>query len=154
VEASVPESELERYEQGEAKAEKLVKDETRSTTDSFHWPFKPKMASELELGDWMIQIVTYKDKSILVDSPSQLLLIDHYVRDQEPRKERWVFHIEVPKRGERMTWKEFARATKSLFGSSAPSKPRTKPIRDVPSDRWFARLVDSRRTCLHAVIGL
>jgi hypothetical protein len=131
VEASVPESELERYEQGEAKAEKRVKDQTRSTTDSFHWPFKPKMASELGLSDWIIQIVAYKDKSILVDPPSQLLLIDHYVRDPERRKERWVFHLEVPRRGEKITWKEFARATKSLFQSSALSTPRTKPIRDV-----------------------
>jgi hypothetical protein len=59
------------------------------------------MASELELGDWIIQIVAYKDKSILVDPPSQLLLIDHYVRDPERRKERWVFHLEAPRRGVR-----------------------------------------------------
>jgi hypothetical protein len=112
VEASVPESEVRRYEQGEAKAKKLIKDHTRSNTDSFHWPFKPRMASELELGDWIIQIVSYKDKSILVDPPSQLLLIDHYVRELKRRKERWVFHLEIPRRGETMTWKEFARATK------------------------------------------
>jgi hypothetical protein len=131
VEASVPEPELERYEQGEAKAENLLKDEDRSITDSFHWPFKPKMASELELSDWIIQIVRYKDKSIVVDPPSQLLLIDHYVRDLKRRKERWVFHLETPRRGETMTWKEFARATKSFFGPNSSSKPRTKPIRDV-----------------------
>jgi hypothetical protein len=131
VEASVPESELERYEQGEAKAEKLVKDQGRSTTTSFHWPYEPKMASELELGDWMIQIVTYKDKSVLVYAPGQLLVVDHYVRDSERGKERWVFHLEVSNRGETMTWKEFRRTTKSLFGSGAPSRPRTKPIRDI-----------------------
>ena len=89
------------------------------------------MASELELGDWLVQIVTYKDKSVLVYAPGQLLVVDHYVRDSERSKERWVFHLEDPKRGETMTWKEFRRATKSLFGSRAPAKPRTKPIRDI-----------------------
>jgi len=128
VEASVPDSELERYEQGEAKAEKLAKDQSRSSTTSFHWPYKPKMASELELGDWMIQSVTYKDKSVLVYAPGQLLVVDHYVRDSERGKERWVFHLEVPKRGETMTWKEFRRVAKSF---PAPTKPRTKPIRDI-----------------------
>src|SRR5262249_17684591 len=131
VETSVPESELERYEQGEAKAGKLIKDQGCSSTTGFHWPYKPKMASELELGDWMIQIVTYKDKSVLVYAPGRLLVVDHYVRDSERRKERWVFHLEVPKRGETMTWKEFGRAAKSFLGSSARSKPRTKPIRDI-----------------------
>jgi hypothetical protein len=131
VEASVAESEVERYEQGEAKAEKLVKDQARSTTTSFHWPYKPKMASELEFSDWVIQIMTHKDKTILVYPPGQLLVVDHHVRDPELGKERWVFHLEAPKRGETMTWKDFGWATKSFFGSSAPSKPRTKPIRDV-----------------------
>lgn len=131
VEASVPESELKRYEQGKGKAEKLVEDQGRSTTTSFHWPYKPKMASELELGDWMLQIVKYKDKSVLVYAPGQLLVVDHYVRDSERGKERWVFHLEVPKRGETMTWKRFRRATKSLFGLGASSKPRTMPIRAI-----------------------
>ncbi len=131
VEASVPESEVERYEQGEVRAEKLVKDQGRSTTTSFHWPRKPKMTNELELGDWIIQIVTYKDKTILVYAAGQLLFVDTYVRDPERGKERWVFHLEIPRRGETMTWKAFGRATKSFFGRGAPSKPRTKPIRDV-----------------------
>lgn len=130
-EYTVPESETERYEKGEAKAKKLVKDESRSTMHSFHWPSKPKMASDLEFGDWIIEVMTYKDKSILVYPPGQLLFIDHYVRDPESGKERWVFHLEAPKRGETMTWKEFGRATKSFFGSGASSKPRTRAIRDV-----------------------
>ena len=128
VESSVPEPELERYEQGEAKAEKLVKDEGRSTTTSFHWPYKPKMASELELGDWIIQFMTYKDKRVLVYPPGQLLFIDPYVRDPESGKERWVFHLEVPRRRETMTWNEFRRATKSFFGPSPPSKPAPSPF--------------------------
>jgi hypothetical protein len=129
-EYSVPESETERYEEGEAKAEKLVKDESRSRTDSFHWRFKPKMASELELGDWIIQVVRYKDKSIVVYPPGQLLFIDHYVRDPERGQERWVFHLEVPRRRETTTWKNCRRATRSVLGRRL-SSPRTTPIRDV-----------------------
>jgi hypothetical protein len=131
METSVPESEVEKYQQGEAKAEKLIKDQARSDTTSFHWPYKPKMANELELGDWLIQIVRYKDKSILVYPPGQLLLVDHYVRDPKLGKQRWVFHLEVPKRGETMTWKRFRQAMRSLFGSGAPLSPRTKPIREI-----------------------
>jgi PLD-like domain len=131
VESSVPDTEIKRYEKGEAKAKKFIKDEARSTTDSFHWPFKPKMATELELGDWIIEMMTYKDKSIVVFPPGQLLFIDHYDRDRESGKERWVFHIEVPKRRETMTWKVFRKATKTFLGTSVLSLPRTKPIRDV-----------------------
>jgi hypothetical protein len=131
VEASVPESEADRYAQGEAKAKKLVKDQDRSSTTSFHWSLKPKMADKLVFGDWLIQIVAYKDKSILVYPPAQLLFVDNYVRDPERGKERWVFHLEVPKRGETMTWNEFGRATRSLLGPGARSKPRTKPIREI-----------------------
>lgn len=130
-EYSVPESEINRYEEGKVKARKLVKDENRSTTDSFHWPFKPKMASELELGDWIIEMMTYKDKTIAIYPPGQLLFIDHYVRDSDNGKERWVFHLEVPRRRETMNWKEFCKRTKTRLGASMLSSPRTKPIRDV-----------------------
>jgi hypothetical protein len=65
-ESSIPDTEIKRYEQGEAKAAKLVKVTTRSATDSFTWRSKPKMADELELGDWLIRVITSKDKSIIV----------------------------------------------------------------------------------------
>jgi hypothetical protein len=148
-EYSVPESERERYEEGEAHAKKLVRDENRFTTDSFHWPSKPKMASELELGDWILEAITYKDKSIVIYPPGQLLLIDHYPRDAASGKERWVFYVEVPRRGETMTWKKFRAATRSFLGSTL-SSPRTKPIREVHvADRllglWTTRGRVSRR---------
>lgn len=130
-EYSLPVSEAERYREGEEKAEKFVRDESRSTTDSFSWPLKPKMARELELGDWVIEVMTHKDKSILVYPPGQLLFVDHYVRDPKSGKERWVFHLEVPKHGKAITWKRFGRATKSLLASGAPPTPRTEAIRDV-----------------------
>jgi hypothetical protein len=88
----VPQSEIKRYEQGEAKAEKLVKDEPRATTDSFHWPYKPRMvANELEPRDWVIMLMTHKDQGRTVYAPGQLLFIDHYVRDRDSDKKRWVF---------------------------------------------------------------
>jgi hypothetical protein len=82
------------------------------------------------LGDWIIQVITYKDKRIEVEPPGQLLFIDHYVRVREGSKKRWVFHLEVAPRGETMSWKDFCRATKSLLGDALET-PRTKPIRDV-----------------------
>ena len=130
-ECSIPESEVERYERGEANAEKQVKDEARATRESFHWPYKPRMARELEFGDWIIQVTKYKDESIAVSPPGQLLLIDSYIRDVDSGKERWVFHLEVPRRRETLTWREFRRAAKAVLGTDALTAPRTQPIRDT-----------------------
>jgi hypothetical protein len=127
----IPESEVERYHQGELEAEKLIKDEGASKIDSFHWSCKPKMANELKRGDWVIQVMTSKDKSIVVSPPGALLAIDKYVRNVATGKERWVFHLEVPRRGEFMTWKEFRRAARTVLGSGGMPSPRTKPIRDT-----------------------
>jgi len=138
-EHSVPVSEVERYEQGEAKAKRMVKDEARSKTDSFHWPHKPRMANELKFGDWVIAVMTHKDETIVVYPPGQLLFVDHYVRDPNTDKERWVFHLEVPRRGETMTWEGFRRAAKSL-GVGDLHSPRTKPIADVQVADGLLRL--------------
>lgn len=67
---------------------KSIKDVSRSKADSFSWPQKPKMADELEAGDWLIQVIKHEDKSVLVYAPAQLLFIDHYVRDAQSGKER------------------------------------------------------------------
>jgi len=37
----IPDSEAERYHQGEVKAEESVKNTNSSDTDSFHWPSRP-----------------------------------------------------------------------------------------------------------------
>jgi hypothetical protein len=129
VESSIPDAELERYERGEAKAAKLIKETDRSETVGFHWPHKPKMADDLEVGDWFVQVVKYKDQSTLVYAPAQFLLLDDYPRGAGKR--RWVFHLEIPKRGEAMDWKKFRKLAKSAFGANAPATPRTRPIRDV-----------------------
>lgn len=131
MEATLPEAEGERYEVGEETARGLVKDNERSRVDSFHWPHKPRMADELEMGDWIIQVMTWEDKSVTVHAPGQLLHIDHYVRDSASGKQRWVFHLEVPRRGESLTWAKFRRAAKSLLGPKALAAPRTRPVRDL-----------------------
>ena len=130
-EYSIPEPERERYKQGKARAAKLVKDPARSKGEHFHWPYKPAMASELEFGDWIIQVLRHKDKSVVVYPPAQLLFVDHYVRDKDSGKERWVFHLEAPKRGETMTWSKFCRAAKSFLKLEKSASPRTRPIRDI-----------------------
>jgi phospholipase D-like protein len=130
-EYSVPESEWKRYEEGEQKAERLVKDKARSQTANFHWLSKPKMADELETGDWIIQIVTYKDKTILVYPPGQFLFMDSYVRNRETGAKRYVFHMEVPKRGQTLTWGQFKQKVKSLANLLKLQTPRTVAVRDV-----------------------
>ncbi len=130
-EATVPEAEVARYELGEEKAKKLVKDQSASKTQHFHWDWKPKMADELDLGDWILQVTTYHDSSVIVSAPGQVLLTDHYIRDRASGKERCVFHLEVPRRSETMTWSRFCRATKAMLGLDSSSRPRTRPIRDA-----------------------
>jgi hypothetical protein len=129
--AILPDSEVERFEVGETTARRLVKDNERSRLDSFHWAYKPRMAGELVIGDWVIQVMTWKDKSVTVHAPGQLLYIDHYVRDSTSAKERWVFHLEVPRRGDSLTWAAFRRAAKKPLGPKAVEAPRTRPVRDV-----------------------
>jgi hypothetical protein len=129
----VPDSEMKRWKQGELKAEKRIKDEIRSSTDSINYAYKPKMASELEPGDWIIMVMARNDKSKIVYPPGQLLSIDHYIRDAESGKERWVFHLEIPKRGETITWTAFRRAANLQFS-------RSRAIRDVPAADKLLRL--------------
>jgi hypothetical protein len=126
----IPDSEIERYEEGERRALDLIKDSAQSKATSFHWSHKPKMANELETGDWIIQCIRHKDKSITVWPPAQLLFIDHYIRDSESGKERYVFHLELPKRGQTLKWPEFQQRALPIL-SNGVGQPRTKPIRDT-----------------------
>ncbi len=130
-EYSVPESEQERYAQGSTTAEKLIRNATGCTTDSFHWPSKPRMADELEVGDWIIEVLRHRDGKTTVHPPAQLLLVDHYFRNRDLRKERWVFHLEVPKRGQMMSWAAFRSAAPTSVRRERLQKPRTQPIREV-----------------------
>jgi hypothetical protein len=139
-EGDIPESEIERYERGEEEAQKLMKDSTRSELISFHWPHKPKMADELEAGDWIIQVMTYKDKSVLVYPPAQFLFVDHYVREMKSGKLRYVFHLESPKGGQALPWADFCHSAKSVLSPQKLDKPRTRPIRDVQTADDLLRL--------------
>ena len=130
-EGSLPESEQERYEQGEAEAKKRGTDEVRTKTDSVWWPHKPKMTDELTLGDWVIRVMKEKDKTISVDPPGVFLYLDRYVRDPASGKERFVFHYAIPEDGESMSWEEFHKAAKSLLPTVKLASPRTMPIRDI-----------------------
>jgi hypothetical protein len=130
VDSFIPETEIQLYEQSERGAKKMIRNALRSKMDSFNWSYKPRMADELEFGDWIIQAITHKDGTITVYPPGQLLLVDSYVRDAESGKERYIFHLEAPGRGETMTWKEFRKATKSLLKPNDLASPRTRPIRD------------------------
>lgn len=140
TEATLPDNETEMLESGEAKARGLVKDNERSRMDYFHWPYKPRMADELEKGDWLIQCIIWKDKSVTVQAPGRLLHIAHYVRNSASGKERWVFHLEVPRRGESLSWAGFRRAAKSVFGTKGVEAPRTKAVRDVAAADSLLRL--------------
>ena len=127
---SLPPAETARYAKSEAKAEHVIKDAVRSKTDSFHWPHKPRMADELEPGDWLIMAIKHKDKNVQAPALTAILLIDSYVRNSQSRKERWVFHLEVPLHVQPMKWNQFQSAVRSRGIALAPG-PRTQPIRDV-----------------------
>ncbi len=126
----IPQAELDHFEESEQKALELIKDTSRSSLHTFHWPYEPKMADELEPGDWIIQCIRHEDKSITVWPPGQFLWLDHYIRNSKTKKERYVFHLEMPRRGQTMDWKEFSKAMKSIM-SEEIAQPRTRPIRDA-----------------------
>ena len=127
---SIPDAEIERYEKGEKKAVGLLNDSRKSETTSFHWPYRPKMADELQTGDWIIQCIKYKDNNFTVWPPAQLLFIDRYIRNSKTGKERFVFHLEIPKQCQKMEGAEFKKAANTVL-SDALVKPRTKAIRVV-----------------------
>ncbi|MCI0701354.1 MAG: hypothetical protein L0241_09770 [Planctomycetia bacterium] len=125
----LPEAERERYEQSEAKAETRKK-QPQSRLDSFHWPYKPRIVDEADLGTWFLQVLT-DENSITVFPPGQLRMVDHYIRERKSEKERYVFHLEMPPRCETMTWAQFRRATRSSLGYDSATRPRTRPIKDI-----------------------
>jgi len=137
--ANFPENEIDSYEKSERKAEKLLKDRKHSILESFHWSGKPKMADELEQGDWFIQCIKHDDKSISVYPPAQLILLDHYVRNKENGKERFVFHLEAPKGGQKMDWKIFRRKLNAVL-STEKKKPPTMAISDTTQADELLRL--------------
>lgn len=135
---SFPDSELELFEKSEERAHGLI-DTAQSTLSTFHWSHKPKMADELETGDWVIQCTRHKDKSISVYPPARLLFVDHYIRNQQTGKERYVFHLEYPKRGETLSWTKFRKALNPTLDTNL-SQSRTMPVRNTQKADELLRL--------------
>jgi hypothetical protein len=134
-----PESELIDYETSENKAINLMKDKQLSIPSSFHWSHRPKMVDELEQGDWIIQCIKHKDKSISVCAPAQLILIDSYVRNKKTGKERYVFHLESPKSAEDMGWQQFRTKLNSILSTNKKNPP-TMAISDTKQADELLRL--------------
>ncbi|HHT9161985.1 MAG TPA: phospholipase D-like domain-containing protein [Candidatus Brocadiia bacterium] len=138
-EGCIPQKEVELFKQSENRAQKLIKDTSRSKLSNFWYSYKPKMADELQMGDWIIQCIRHEDKSISVLPPGRLRWIDKYIRNTRTRKERYVFHLELPKRGQEMDWKDFRAKTKVILGQET-RLPRTKPVRDIKKADDLLRL--------------
>jgi hypothetical protein len=135
---SFPDSEIEAFEKSKDKALALLKNTPQSMLSTFHWPHKPKMADELEAGDWIIQCIRHKDKSISVCPPACLIFVDHYIRNLQG-KERYVFHLKYPKRGEKMSWTKFRKALNSTLKIES-SQPRTMAVRETEKADDLLRL--------------
>jgi phosphatidylserine/phosphatidylglycerophosphate/cardiolipin synthase-like enzyme len=137
--ASIPSAELKKFDKSVEKAEKRINLEV-STVDTFHWPYKTKMADELKTEDWVIQCVKQDDNSILVCPPCRLIAdVDHYTRDEKTGKERYIFHLERKKGSQNMKWPAFQKTLKTVIGKSL-KKPRNMPIRDIKQADDLLRL--------------
>jgi len=149
-EFDIPESEANTFARSSSSAEAIIKPKASSTLQSFTWPSEPAMAKQMQPGDWIIQVTTYKNKIITVSPPCQLISIVSYVRNKATKARRWVFHLEARKNGQSMPWSNFDRVLKSLIGNRSPVRPRTMPIRDTElADKvlglWTASARISRR---------
>lgn len=138
VGSGIPESEVIRYEEGVVKAKKLIEAIQKSKAIDFTWSRKPRMANELERGDWVIQVVKQEDGRILVFPPACFLLADHYVRDKSTGKERWIFHLAAPVRQQAMPWTTFRTRLRLILHQPNLDRPRTMPIR---SEQFADRLM-------------
>lgn len=135
---TIPEDETEAFKQSEDTARELIKDTKKSELETFHMPYKPKMADEIETGDWVIQCVTHKNKSITVYPPARLISTDHYIRNKKG-KERYLFHLESLKRDKNLSWKKFQKALTSILGKEI-NQPRMMAIRETQDADELLRL--------------
>ena len=135
---SIPDDEVEVFEQSEDKARQLIKDTKKSELETFHMSYKPKMADEIETGDWVIQCVTHKNKSITVYPPARLITVDHYTRNQKG-KERYLFHLESSKREKNLSWNKFQKLLSSILRKEI-NKPRMMAIRETQNADELLRL--------------
>jgi len=83
-------------------------------------------------------VVRHLDKSVSVQAPAQLLLIDHYQKTPKAKNERYVFHLELSQRYRAIPWTTFKRKARRLTSLNF-SSPRTMPVPDsIDADRLLA----------------
>lgn len=128
-EAEIPETEQERFAEGEARARALARRRGHSNISSFWWSYKPAFAAVLRPGDWVICATRQTDGSIAVSPPGQFLFLDIYRRGQG--KHRHVFHLEVSPHDGAVSWSHFRRAAQSVCSLSLTRRPRTRAVREV-----------------------
>ncbi len=122
----VPDHEREQYEGSERKAQKRRRRSAKaSEMDSFWWTERPAFAADIRPGDWVIEVLCYKNGTIQVMAPAQFLWLDRYSRGKG--KHRYVFHVERPRRGQSASWSAFRKAIPAAYRSHYV-KPRQRRI--------------------------
>jgi hypothetical protein len=89
-----------------------------------------KMEKELWLDDLVLQVITRKDKSLVVFPHQRVLDFQTYPRDQESTKIRFVVYMKTPRRREEMEWERFCTKAKSIIGEKNLISHRTRQIDD------------------------
>ena len=135
----IPEAEKDKVTEIEKRAHPLLRDSRKCELINFHWPHRPKMADELEMGDWIIQCVRDRDGNIYVEPPARLISIEKYIRNPKTGKERYIFNLESPKGGQSMEWKAFTKSANAVLSNSL-NTPRTRPIRNTDEADGLLRL--------------
>lgn len=130
-EFDLPEEEQDQFDQGLSIAKKRLKKKATTEIDSFHWSRKPRMADQLETGDWVIRAITQKQSGkTKVHAPARFLDCYHYPRGKALDKERWIFYVEVPTSSQSMSWSRFQRFARALPGLEKLKTARTRSIQD------------------------
>lgn len=129
-EGEIPESEEERFGQGEQRAKAMIRrHQQQSEPSHFWWSRKPAFASVLRPGDWVICATRGADSRIDVSPPGRFLFLDTYPRGRG--NHRYVFHLEVPRQAHAVTWAQFRRAAQKVGSLRLTKRPRTRAISDV-----------------------
>jgi hypothetical protein len=141
-EGKIPESEKKRLAQGEQRAKVMIRRRQRSEPSHFWWSTKPAFAAVLRPGDWIICATRDVNGRIDVSPPGQFLFLDTYPRGHG--RHRYVFHLEVPRQGQAVTWAQFRRAARKVALLRLTNRPRTRSVFDLASADALLRLWTAR----------
>jgi hypothetical protein len=142
-EGGLPANEQKRVEGGERDARRRIKDPSHWKPWYFHWTHKTRLTTELEPGDWIIQVTRWRDGRVEASAPARFLFMRRHPRGEG--KHRYVYHLEAPRSGQRLRWLRFRRFA-SPFSENAV--PRTRPIRDTQNaDVLLSLWTSSGRVC-------